>query len=248
MVKELELINGIWTLKNNTLSDTNKFTFTNARTVGTSSSEYGWTWLNSGSLTSADENTTSGSSLYMAHGAANTDWTGGAQTAPCRYYAIDYNGYLEVIGLFYSNGSANFEQAGMVVFDNSSRGTFTKFGVGNSLVNGGVVLEGLVGSGGTLYGTSLTTTERNNGVWLRIRILDDQVGLYYNKTYSTTPPTSWTYLTDGILNFRYKTLGMGQMVQTVNTAGNLKGGCRWWQWSTTPLYDYAGFPTFQATQ
>jgi|694.fasta_scaffold78320_4 hypothetical protein len=246
-VKELELINGIWTLKDNTISDTNKFTFTQARTVGLTTPEYGWTWLNSGSLTSANENTTSGSSLHMIHGASNTDWTPSAQTAPCRYYTIGYNGYLEIIALCYSNGDSDYEQMGIVLFDDAARGTYAKFGVGhtNALVTTGI--EGRIGVGG-LVQTSITTTERNNGVWLRMRAFDDQIALFYNKTFSSTPPTSWTNLTSDTLSIRTKNIGFGQMLQTVNTAGNLAGGCKWWQWSTTPLYDYNGYPTFQATQ
>jgi len=222
--------------------------FPNARAVALASPEYGWTWLNRAALTSANENTTVANALWAAHGATNTDWTNaGTHTAPVRYYTTDYYGQtIEIVGLFYSNGAANFEQAGMIVYDTANLDTFVKVGVGFSASLGATALEARINGGG-LVQAAITAAERNAGVWVRLVILGSQIYIYYNKTASATPPFSWTQLTNGALTpIIGRTLALGQMWQTVNVAGTLTGGCKWWEWMTLPL-GYTSVPAFQAT-
>jgi hypothetical protein len=222
--------------------------FPNARAVALASPEYGWTWLNRTALTSANENTTVANALYAAHGATSTDWTNaGVQTAPVRYYTITNMGSpIEVVGLFYSNGAANFEQAGMIVFDTADLNNYAKMGVGFSAAAGTTVIESRIG-GGSLLQATITAGERSAGVWIKLVVIENTIYIYYNKTFSATPPLTWTLLNTGSLtNFTGRTLAIGQLWQTVNTAGTLTGGCKWWEWMTLPL-GYTSVPAFQAT-
>lgn len=222
--------------------------FPNARAVALASPEYGWTWLNRTALTSANENTTVANALWAQHGATSTDWTNaGVQTAPVRYYTTSYLGSnIDIVGLFYSNGAANFEQAGMLMFDTSNLNSYAKVGVGYSATVGGTAIEARVG-GSSLFQATVTAAERNAGVWLRMVIIGNTVYIYYNKTASATPPFAWTLLMNANLtNLVGKTIALGQMWQTVNTAGTLTGGCKWWEWMTLP-FGYTSIPAFQAT-
>jgi hypothetical protein len=223
--------------------------FPNARAVALTTPEYGWTWLNRANLTSANENTTVPNALYGQHAAVSTDWTNtGIHTAPVRYYNYGYYGaYTEIVGLFYSNGDADFEQAGILIFDTADQNIFMKCGVGYSAVLGNVAVESLIGGGSPLVNAVITPAQRNAGVWLRVIMQGTQIWVYYNLTASATPPTSWTFLNNNTFaSLTGKTLGIGQLWQTVNATGTLNGGCKWWEWASLPI-GYPALPSFQAT-
>ena len=220
--------------------------FASARTVFATTPEFGWTILNRTALTSANENTTTGDALHMVHGNTSTDWTStGTWTAPVRYYTLDYTGGpLEIVGQCYSNGAANYEQSGIIVFDTANKNAFIKAGVGNSAARPGLSLESYLGG---LQSVAVTAGQRNAGVWIRIVLTQDQAAVYYNLTAGAEPPTSWTLLTSGNGPGRWKTLGIGTMMQTVNTAGTLTGGCRWFGWASGEI-GYPAIASFQAAQ
>jgi hypothetical protein len=221
--------------------------FPNTRPVALTTPEYGWTWLNRTNLTSANENTTVANAVWGQNSTANTDWTEtGIQTAPTRYYTIGYYGaYTEVVGLFFSNGAANFEQVGMIIFDTADLNNYAKSGVGNSLGFGGICLDSRIGAGSGVA-TGVTAAQRNAGVWIRMVLSAGQIWIYYNKTASATPPLTWTALNFANVNFIGKTLGIGTFWQSTNTAGTLNGGCKWWEWAALPV-GYTSIPAFQAT-
>lgn len=221
--------------------------FTTARSVFLTTPEYGWTVLNRTALTSANENTTTANAFHGVHGATNTDWTnGGNWTAPARVYTIDYaGGPLEIIGLCYSNGAANYEQSGILVYDTSNKNNFIKAGVGYSATRGGISVECYLGA---LQNAAITAGQRNAGVWVRIVLDGLYAAVYYNVNAASDPAgLTWTLLTSGNSFGMWKTLAIGTMMQTVNTAGTLTGGCKWFGWSHAGV-GYITVPSFQATQ
>jgi hypothetical protein len=222
--------------------------FPNARPVALATPEYGWTWLNNTNLASANENTTVANSLWGQATTANTDWTEtGIHTGPTRYYTIGYYGaYTEVVGQFFSNGAANFEQVGMIIFDTADRNNYAKSGVGNSAGFGGICLDSRIGAASGIA-VGISAAQRNAGVWIRMVLTAGQIYIYYNTTASATPPLTWTLLNFSNVSLFGKTLGIGTLWQTTNTTGNLAGGCKFWGWSALPL-GYTAFPSFQATQ
>ena len=220
-----------------------------ARAVALASPEYGWTWLNRPALISGNENTAVPDSLWAAHGATSTDWTNaGVNTAPVRYYTIsNFGSPIDVIGQFFSNGSAGFEQTGILMFNTADLNNYAKVGVGFSGGVGTTAIEARVG-GSSLFQATVTIAERNAGVWLRMIIIENTIYIYYNKTASASPPLTWTLLMNAnTTNLVGRSIGIGQMWQTVSVAGTLTGGCKWWEWASLPL-GYSSIPSFQATQ
>lgn len=212
------------------LRTAHQYTTTTARTIASTSPEYGWTWANRTNLTTADENTTTANATYGKVTTANCDWAGGTYTNPNRYQTLAWSGEMvDVIGLFYSNGAANYECAGILVYSDTNNGIYLKCGVGAA--GGSVALHCYDGSG--LATASTTTAERNAGVWLRFLLFPTgsnsmAYAVLYNKTASSSPPTSWTVLQRSSIAIAIgTTMRIGQMWQTANTAGNLTGGCKW---------------------
>jgi hypothetical protein len=177
----------------------------------------------------------------------STDWNNlGTQTAPTRYYTMGYFGsYTEVVGRFFSNGAANFEQAGLIIFNTANLNEYAKCGVGYSAATGNIVVGSRVDGGG-LIDAVITGAQRDAGVWVKMSLVANQVFIYYNTVASATPPLTWTFLNSSPVNFLSKTLGIGQFWQTVNVAGTLAGGCKYWEWATLPV-GYSVVPSFQAT-
>lgn len=228
--------------------------FPTARAIAAASPEYGWTWLNRGLLTTADENTTTANGVYGDHDATNTDWNAAAPTCPARYQTVSFTGgTLEVVGLCYNNGNAAWESTGIVLARDGAKGTFVKCWVGhngasvrassNQNIGGGVTSNG---------GAAIAAGEQTAGVWLKIVATATMVTTWFHRTASAEPPkTGWEFLqVYTSATALYGVLSIGHLWLTVNVANHLTGGILWFGWQTYPGLPrwQGGLPGFQATR
>lgn len=209
--------------------------FPTARTLSTSTPEFGWTTTNMSLLTTKDENTTSGSSMYGDHDATNTDWNVASPTCPARWQTFEYSGQtIEIVGLCYNNGNAAWENTGIVFANNANKAIFVKMFVGYNGNVSALRVSSNQNTGGVVTGNSTpfpTAAEILAGVWLRMVVSGNAVTCWYNFTASSEPPTTWTFLQAYTLaTGAFGTCLAGHIYVTVNTANHLTGGVRWFGW------------------
>jgi hypothetical protein len=170
-----------------------------SRAIAAASPEFGWTWLNRTCLT-ADENTTTAGVAYHDHNATSTDWWGATKTGAYRYRSSSPRrpGMERWWAMRVSNNSQrNWETTCLMLYDGtywiriclSWNGAFSPAIVAhmNSATLGSAV--------------TITTTQRDNGVWLLMREQQNAtqtVALYYSlDNTDDITAVSWRYLTAG---------------------------------------------------
>jgi hypothetical protein len=198
-----------------------RLTFPLTRAVALASPEYGWSWLNRAALSSADENTTTASAFFMAHGATSTDWSTSTKTAPFRYKDLDRvpGEHYQVLARLACNGDANYEQVHLMIYS-AVTGAYVRIGPGYA---NGIKIVSNAGSGTTV---GITQAQRDQGVWVRILVTGDgDVVTQYSLANQATPPSSWTTLATYTVFQATYSWSVGLLAMTVNTAGNFEAEC-----------------------
>lgn len=169
---------------------TRRRTFPIARSVGLATPEHGWTWLNSGALDSADENTTTADAFVLDHDGTLTRWDNtGTHTGPYRYreYSRHYV-TLDTVARLRATAAVNYQTMALQVVDLDAYNTFGL--IGPAYFSGQVVRTYTGGSSTT---NALTAPQWAAGIWVRIVVESGgDIHLLYSTSSSSTPPTSWT--------------------------------------------------------
>lgn len=151
----------------------------------------GWTWQSTTNLVASDTNTTAVGALFMsgAGSAATYDYTpAGINTAPSLYKTYPFGGLI-------------YEAVARITFSNASTGNALGMCFGRDAVSTERIRIEVVGttvysddSGGSTNTATITSTQRNNGIWVRIVYdsLANVASVYYNLANQATPPTTWT--------------------------------------------------------
>lgn len=183
----------------------------------------GYTWLNSSNLDSADQNTTTANAEYWNLSATNSVWNSATQSAPCLYKtALPNLGTVQQFtGRVTGNMDADFEAAGIIIFQSGATNRFLRIAVAYS--GGQVVTTSWVDSSGSASSASqsITSGQRDAGIWLQIRRAGLYVSVYYNTTDTATQPTSWTRLaTIQLFTALTDSCRYGRFANTGNTSNN----------------------------
>lgn len=202
-------------------------TFDANRAIAAASPEYGWTWQNRARVT-ADEGTTTAGAMTWDNDATSTDWLSPTFTGPHRYRIFPWpEGRTYVITARISNNAdATFEYGFISAVDGGANTPFARVGVGYQGAGGPHV--GAQVAGFAAVTSAITTGQRDTGIWVRLIISRSRVELYYSTSSSSTPPTSWTYITGQSpisAGFSGGQIKLGQMAITVNTSDTLV--CKW---------------------
>lgn len=156
----------------------------------------GFTWMNSGALTSADTDTTTSNALNVEHSSTSTDWSKVSQTGPVMYKTVPVSDGMtkEIVARLSTDADASVQNFELIVINDDDNTTFHKLGIRYNAT--GLWLsstESQSGIGATTS-TAITTTQRDDGIWVRMVIANREVFCYYNLTNQSSPPTSWTQL------------------------------------------------------
>lgn len=204
-------------------------TFPTSRSIAAASPEYGWIWQNrtTWAPSSANDNTTNAGESTWAFSTTSVTWFS-STTAPFRYRVINVGAgdVLEVVCRVASNGQRNYELAGILVALDSNPAKWSRLLMGYDLGIGGTNIG--VNSADTANqkgNTALTSTDRDAGVWLKIRWTSEGFRSWYSTSTSATVPTSWTATGGGALTDSPPwgnggaALRVGMMAQNENTSG-----------------------------
>ncbi len=186
-----------------------------------SSPPAGWTWADSAGLTIASQGAVNG--RLVTHNSTNTDWAGVTRNGPRQFRAFtrDTTGVQYVIARIASDGNANYERAGVIIYDPATPATYTDYCVGYHSSGGGLVLMSRVGDSSEQY-TTVTSGQRDAGVWVMILLtLDGAVEHYYSLSGSSTVPTTWTFRRRSSAGF-FSTLST-MYAATISYTGNTSG-------------------------
>lgn len=196
--------------------------------------EFGSTKLNfalvANTLVSVDANTTTAGAVHFVAGTATSDWFGATFTNPFLYQSFVWGGErCEFIFRAYSNGDgANYEQCGFLLTQAGTSSKYCKIGVGSAGATPrlhGVVNDGTLGSI-----TTITTDQRNAGVWVRVVLgQDGRVHASYVLTDTSTIPAGADWVILGTLAGTFtvgSTLRFGAMCQNSNASSGLTGGLK----------------------
>jgi len=222
-------------------------TFPIARSIGTSDSEYGWVWLNRGSLSgSSNENITVVSGANFVHSqSSDTTWYAPNYTAPVRYksYGLAPGQTLQVIAKIAATGSQNFESTQILAWISGSNAYYVRTGPAYD-TGIKIATQYAVGGAGTNNNVAITSAERASGIWLNLTITEDTFVLYhYTGSSGLTPPTSgWEFnvcSTFSSTTTYGKKLNVGQMIMSGRAgANNSTGSFLYYDVSVTDQTDY----------
>lgn len=227
-------------------------TFTVSNTIFATSPEFGWLLLNTANIRNATDNSTVAGSAYAQVTTTNSDWTGVGQIAGFRYQKFTgYDGrFVQLVGVFTSNGSANFEQTGIIICDDAGKGTtYLKIAIGFDTARR-IQIYGAASS----VVTTVTSGQLSAGIGLRVTLNGTStagviVTVEYNLTPGTPPPaTSWVRALSVAMDLQGKTVDLGWFIQSGNTTGNHIATCAYWAWTAQYVTSACTVPTFQATQ
>jgi len=150
----------------------------------------GWTWVNSGALDSADENTTTADAFNIDHDGTGTDWTsGGTHTAPFRYrtYTRTYS-TQQWVAFISGDGDFNYATTALMAVETGDDNVYAYVG---PAWNGADKIR--TNTGGASTWTNATAGQRNGGIWFRLVIdIDGRVLCEYAHGVVGTLPTAWT--------------------------------------------------------
>lgn len=233
--------------------------FPTSRTIFAADSEFGWTWANRTTWGgTGNDNTTNAGYSTWNFTTTSVLWFGGTYTAPYRYRTIqvEANDVLEVITRVASNGQRNYELAGIQIQNAASSAQYSRVLMGyDSGLTGTNIGVRAADSNNLNGGVALTSTNRDNGVWLKLRWSCFGVQYQYNTSTSSTPPTSG-WISFGIsglsgtptwgLNNSRTSVRVGMIAQNENTSGGFVVKFGWfsmtlngspfsaepWQWGT----------------
>lgn len=171
------------------------FSVTHANAISTPPE--GWSWLNSGNLTSADTNTSLANALHIVHNTSSTDnYYSTTNSAPRLYRARDATGqqFEIVCRMKLSSHSSNW-WAGMNVYDSQNANYFIKIALKSATQNQVCLFQNINGTSTALGTANLTGQQANtDGIWVRLVCAATGATGYYNTTNTSTMPWTWTYL------------------------------------------------------
>lgn len=196
--------------------------------------EFGQTKLNfalvANTLVSVDANTTVAGAVHFVAGTANSDWFGSTFTSPFLYQSFVWGGErCEFIFRAYSNGDgANYEQCGFMLVQAGTNTKYCKIGVGSAGATArlhGVVNDGTLGSI-----TTISTAQRDAGVWVRVILgQDGRIHASYVLTDTSTIPAGADWVVLGTLTATYtvgSTLRFGALMSASIASSGLTGGLK----------------------
>jgi hypothetical protein len=197
-------------------------TFLGSSVNDLTSTSPGWTYANSGKLTTATRNA---GTLAWAHAASAS--ASSSNTAPHRYRLYrPMQAIQRWITRVRHDCNANYEFAGIRICPDSAPTTVVNIATGYA---GGVFVVGGSSAGDVGLGSTAVVT---NGVWLMADIVGGTVRLYYSTSTSSTPPTAST---DWVLFSSTSSIAAGTLLRVGMYADNGGlGGANtidWYYWT-----------------